>query len=102
MTGRRPAVLMLRALGLGDFLSAVPAYRALRAAFPGHETVLAAPAGLAPLVRLCGAIDRLLPTGELEPIGWRGAPPELALDLHGSGPASHRLVEATGAGRLLM
>lgn len=98
----RPAVLMLRALGLGDFLTAVPAYRAVRAAFPGHETVLAAPAVLAPLARLCGAIDRLLPTGELEPIDWQGAPPDLAVDLHGNGPASHRLVEATSAARSLM
>jgi ADP-heptose:LPS heptosyltransferase len=93
---------MLRALGLGDFLTGVPAYRALRAAFPDHETVLAAHAALAPLVRLCGAVDRLLPAGELEPVGWRGDPPEVAADLHGNGPASHRLVRATGAPVLMM
>ena len=94
-------VLMLRALGLGDFLTAVPAYRGLRAAYPGHETVLAAPAILAPLAELTGAIDRLLPAGELEPLGWTGPPPEVAVDLHGSGPASHRLVDALGAGRTM-
>ncbi|MGI8331166.1 glycosyltransferase family 9 protein [Actinomadura scrupuli] len=98
----RPAVLMLRALGLGDFLTGVPAYRALRTAFPAHETVLAAPAALEPLVRLCGAVDRLLPAAELAPVPWRGEPPEVAVDLHGNGPASHRLVRATGAAHLLM
>jgi ADP-heptose:LPS heptosyltransferase len=98
----RPAVLMLRAIGLGDFLTAVPAYRALRAAYPEHETVLAAPPALAPLAALCPAIDRLLPTGELEPIGWTGPPPEVGVDLHGNGPASHDLVIATGARTLLM
>lgn len=95
-------LLMLRALGLGDFLAAVPAYRALRAAFPEGETVLAAPAVLAPLAALTGAIDRVLPTGELTPVEWYGPPPDVAVDLHGSGPASHRLVTALGAPRTML
>jgi ADP-heptose:LPS heptosyltransferase len=92
---------MLRALGLGDFLTAVPAYRALRAAHPGHETILAAPAALAPLARLTGAIDRLLPARELEPLDWAGPRPDIAVDLHGSGPPSHRVVEALRARRTM-
>jgi ADP-heptose:LPS heptosyltransferase len=93
---------MLRALGLGDFLAGVPAYRALRAGHPDHEIVLAAPQVLAPLAALTGAIDRVLPTGELEPVPWPGAPPAVAADLHGNGPASHRLVQALGAGTTMM
>jgi ADP-heptose:LPS heptosyltransferase len=88
---------MLRALGLGDFLTAVPAYRAMRAAHPGHETILAAPEVLAPLAGLTGAIDRVLPAVELMPLRWSGPPPDIAVDLHGSGPASHRIVEELGA-----
>jgi len=54
-------VLILRALGLGDFLTGVPAYRGLRQGFPEATITLAAPAALEPLARLTGAIDRLLP-----------------------------------------
>jgi ADP-heptose:LPS heptosyltransferase len=92
-------VVAYRALGLGDFLTGVPAYRALRAAFPDDDLVLAAPpqlAGLAPLTR---AIDRVVPTAPLE------APPvadtAVAINLHGRGPQSHRAVLASGPRRLV-
>jgi ADP-heptose:LPS heptosyltransferase len=98
----RPAIVILRALGLGDFLTGVPAYRALRAAYADLETVLAAPQVLAPLARLTGAIDRVVPTGELQPVRWPGPPPTVAADLHGNGPASHRLVQALRAPTTMM
>ena len=98
MTGR---VLLLRALGLGDFLTGVPAYRAVRRAFPGHPIVLAAPGALADLVPLTGAVDELLPAAELEPVAWTGAPPDVAIDLHGRGPASHRLLAVLRPQRLI-
>ena len=93
----RQRLLVLRALGLGDFLTGVPAYRALRAAHREHEVVLAAPRPLAPLAVLTGAVDRVLATGELRPVPWTGPPPDVAVDLHGNGPASHDLVRALGA-----
>jgi ADP-heptose:LPS heptosyltransferase len=60
MRPARPALVVLRALGLGDLLTAVPALRALAAAFPEHRRVLATPAALAPLAALTGAVDEVV------------------------------------------
>jgi len=54
--------------------------------------VLAAPAVLEPLVRLAGVADRMLATSGLDPLRWHGPPPDVAVDLHGRGPESHRLL----------
>ncbi len=95
-----PVVLALRALGLGDFVTGLPALSLLRAALPEHQVVLAAPEVFAPLVPLIPAIDRLLPAGELQPLV--PVPPRLdvAIDLHGNGPASRRLLSALQPRRL--
>ncbi|MHC3469806.1 glycosyltransferase family 9 protein [Streptomyces sp. 7R007] len=106
MTSPPPRLLVLRALGLGDLLAGVPALRALRRGFPGHELVLAAPAELAPVVAVTGAVDRLLPAsapGRAVPraLDWAGPPPDVAVDLHGNGPPSHRLLLRLRPKRLL-
>ncbi|MEU2613488.1 glycosyltransferase family 9 protein, partial [Micromonospora sp. NPDC007271] len=93
---------VLRALGVGDLATAVPALRGLRAGLPGRELVLAAPAWLAPLADLAGVVDRVLPTDALaDRPPWPVPPPEVAVNLHGRGPDSHRMLAATRPGRLL-
>ena len=84
----RPSVLVLRALGLGDLLTAVPALRGLRSSYPDHRVVLAAPEPLRELALLTGAVDDLLPTPQLGPVSWREPPPAVAVNLHGRGPQS--------------
>ncbi|MGI5240847.1 glycosyltransferase family 9 protein [Dactylosporangium sp. CA-139066] len=93
-------ILVLRALGVGDLATGVPALRALRRAFAPEPLVLAAPDWLAPLAELTGAVDELLPCAGLDdplPVLC----PAVAVNLHGKGPESHRLLRATGPARLL-
>ena len=102
----RPVLLALRALGIGDFATGVPALRALRRAYPRHDLMLATPAALAPLVAATGAVDRVLATpayvrSPIPGLRWTGSRPDLAVNLHGLGPHSHFALLGTDPLRLV-
>lgn len=101
MRGEAPLLAVLRALKLGDFLTAVPALRALKRAFPDHERLLAAPAWLEPLALHSGVVSRIVDTPGLAPLGAALHRAEVAVNLHGSGPQSTALLAATDPDRLL-
>ena len=93
-------LLVLRALGLGDGLTAVPALRGLRRLAGDRELVLACAHPVAGLLHAHGIVDDVLPAAGLD-----GAPPgallrrrtsrrHVAVNLHGRGPRSHRLLQA--------
>lgn len=97
----RPLLVALRALGLGDLLTAVPALRALADAYPDHRRILAAPRVLAPLAALTGAVDGVVDTAPLAPLDASLHGADLAVNLHGRGPQSHRSLLAARPRRLL-
>ncbi|TRW44736.1 glycosyltransferase family 9 protein [Georgenia yuyongxinii] len=100
-------VLVLRALGLGDALTGVAALRGVRRAWPGRRLVLAAPAVVGRWLCDLGVVDAVLPTtavDSLESVRLDGSglrPGHVAVNLHGRGPQSHRILAATRPARLV-
>lgn len=94
-------VVSLRALGLGDLLAGIPALRAVRAAHPRARHVLAAPAALAPLALLSGAVDEVADTAPLAPLAPGLHHADLLVNLHGRGPQSHRVALAAQPRRVI-
>jgi ADP-heptose:LPS heptosyltransferase len=96
-----PTAVVLRAIGLGDMLTGLPALALLRAALPGHRIVGAVPGRYADLLVRAGLLDEVLATSTLAPLEGAPGKPELAVDLHGNGPPSRDLLRALRPGRLI-
>ncbi len=95
-------VVVLRPLKLGDFLTGIPAYRAIRRAFPRARITLAAPREFAPLAALLdGTFDAVEHARELEPLSASLADADVGIDIHGKGPESQRLLLAARAKRII-
>jgi ADP-heptose:LPS heptosyltransferase len=102
---RAPRLVALRALGLGDFLTVVPALRGLRSAFPEHRIMLATASAFHGLAMATGAVDDVvdavaLSSAELRTLTLPDGC-DVAVNLHGRGPQSHRALLATTPERLL-
>src|SRR6188472_674687 len=85
---REQSVVVLRALGLGDLLTGVPALRGLRAALPHDRIELVVSRSVAALARTLEVADHVTTIASL----YDRAPPTapfLAINLHGRGPESH-------------
>jgi ADP-heptose:LPS heptosyltransferase len=100
---RRPQAVVLRALGLGDLMTAIPALRALRRALPHHEITLLTPARFESVVMHAGLADRVLAVEALGPPPPTLASPnvDLAVNLHGRGPESHHMLRALRPRRMI-
>jgi ADP-heptose:LPS heptosyltransferase len=107
VSGTRPLAVVLRALGLGDFLTAVPALRGLARAAPGHETVLLCPGELAPLVMISRTVDTVAHCDfrtrapRAEDLPALPARPDVCVNLHGRGPQSHAALRSLRPRRLI-
>lgn len=97
----RPVALLLRPLGLGDFMTGLPAIRLIRRLLPDHQLVLAAGPQFQPLLPLIGYLDELLPAAELQPVRGLDRPVDIGIDLHGNGIASRRVVAQLRPRRLV-
>jgi ADP-heptose:LPS heptosyltransferase len=95
VTGRPADVLVLRALGLGDALTGVAALRGVRRAWPDRRLVLAGPPAVGGWLAGLGVVDAVLPASGPQPLAYDGPGGHVAVNLHGRGPQSHRILLAT-------
>jgi ADP-heptose:LPS heptosyltransferase len=94
-------VLVLRALGLGDTVAGIAALRGVRRAWPASRLVLAAPSWYGGWLSGLGIVDDVLHTRRLARLAWSRGGGHVAVNLHGCGPQSHRVLKATRPARLV-
>jgi ADP-heptose:LPS heptosyltransferase len=96
-------IFALRALGIGDLVTGLPALRGLKAAYAeDHRLVLGVPRWLRPLAELAGVADTITEVAGLDgPVGDEARGPDIAVNLHGRGPQSHELLRTLSPGRLM-
>jgi ADP-heptose:LPS heptosyltransferase len=87
-----PTAVVLRDLGLGDLLVAVPALRLLRRALPDHRVVLLGPGWVGDVAGF--PVDAVADDAT-------AGPPDVVVNLHGRGPQSHALLRAARPRRLI-
>jgi hypothetical protein len=88
----RPTAVVLRAIGLGDMLTGLPAMAMIRRALPAHRIVGAVPGRYADELLRARLLDDVLPTSALAPLDGGPREPEIAVDLHGNGAPSRDLL----------
>lgn len=100
MSASAPNIVILRSLGLGDFLTAIPALRGINRAFPRHTVSLYMPKVLQPLIPIAGLNMQVVhsPRNEMIVPEQRA---DIAINLHGRGPQSHRTLLASAPRRLI-
>jgi ADP-heptose:LPS heptosyltransferase len=75
--------------------------RALSRVFPRHHKVLATTRGVAPIVPLVAAFDEVAVIEPFQPLPQELRGANVAVDLHGRGPGSHRVLVASRPNRLI-
>lgn len=96
-----PTALVLRALGMGDMITGLPALRLLRAHLPDHRIVLVMPEVWARYPRRAGLVDDVVDSRELAPLTAAPSEPDLAIDLHGNGVPSLALLQPLRPARII-
>lgn len=91
----------LRALGLGDLITGLPALRLLGAALPRQRILLGAPRSFAPLIELAGTVDQVVHARGLAPLDAPLRDLDIAVNLHGRGPQSTALLRSLAPRRLV-
>jgi ADP-heptose:LPS heptosyltransferase len=82
-------------------MTGLPALKLVRRALADHHLVLAADQRFQELLPYIDYLDEIYPSGELMPLTGFGRPVDVAIDLHGNGRASRRLLAELAPGRLI-